>query len=602
MRDPDLIWDSTTPSAGVANYDIPWISVEALSSTSVKITTGAPTSTPLSYGGAMAGSGSFNDPDQVINSNSSPITVTGLTPGMIYTIRLRAYSGANQTGTIGSYVYDTITMPKTSSVGSVTNTAKTDATPTVNTTTLEGILAASGLTYSDLGLTNTTDSTSAVDDGVTPTIPVQLGSSVAIDGNKSVQRSLLCINSKNNDLNKYSLVYKDTGITVSSGSSASYYTFGTGMFFQSDLSNTKAAGGIGFFTDTKGMKGYVVQLESTSNVNTNHKELRIFKVVNGKKIALDDQTPSTAKTLNAVYGATMYKIDIRVKVQSSVVVIDAYVNGYRITVVDTDTSGATDPTKLALDPTSGIFLFCNMGSAFFDYVYATQITEQEYNSGLLSNAYGGQFGKATLNFLYGERTISNFNKMNIPGGYLEEFGTVARELRKTTVKYPSRPGFPLYPSLGIQQYVQVLGTKLTSFGAEMYIVNNAGTFMPLNDSDAFSFQVIGNYVASPGDQEYTETLSNQFSTVDPVVFDSVWIQNETDAKNLATWIKNQWSKKQSIVNLEVFGNPLLVPGDIISINYPSNGLSGTEKFIVTNVNNTYGGGLSTTFTARSIYS
>jgi hypothetical protein len=57
-----------------------------------------------------------------------------------------------------------------------------------------------------------------------------------------------------------------------------------------------------------------------------------------------------------------------------------------------------------------------------------------------------------------------------------------------------------------------------------------------------------------------------------------------------------------IVSMEVFGNPLLSVGDVITINYPDNNLDGTGKFIITNVNLSYDGGLSTSITARSIYS
>ena len=73
-------------------------------------------------------------------------------------------------------------------------------------------------------------------------------------------------------------------------------------------------------------------------------------------------------------------------------------------------------------------------------------------------------------------------------------------------------------------------------------------------------------------------------------------------KSLSEFIKDQWSKKQSVCELEVFSNPLISVGDIVTINYPSNGLNGTEKFMVSSINNSFDGGLSTKITARSIYS
>ena len=54
--------------------------------------------------------------------------------------------------------------------------------------------------------------------------------------------------------------------------------------------------------------------------------------------------------------------------------------------------------------------------------------------------------------------------------------------------------------------------------------------------------------------------------------------------------------------MEIFGNPAIEVGDIITINYPKNDLDGTKKFLVTNVNTSFDEGVSTDITARSIYS
>ena len=73
-------------------------------------------------------------------------------------------------------------------------------------------------------------------------------------------------------------------------------------------------------------------------------------------------------------------------------------------------------------------------------------------------------------------------------------------------------------------------------------------------------------------------------------------------KILFTWIKNQWSKQQQSINMDIFGNPAIEVGDIITVNYPKNNLDGTQKFLVTNVNTQFQEGVSTSITARSIYS
>ena len=52
----------------------------------------------------------------------------------------------------------------------------------------------------------------------------------------------------------------------------------------------------------------------------------------------------------------------------------------------------------------------------------------------------------------------------------------------------------------------------------------------------------------------------------------------------------------------IFANPLISVGDIVTINYADNGLDGVEKFLIVQVNQNFDRGLSTSVTARSIYS
>jgi hypothetical protein len=134
----------------------------------------------------------------------------------------------------------------------------------------------------------------------------------------------------------------------------------------------------------------------------------------------------------------------------------------------------------------------------------------------------------------------------------------------------------------------------------VYLINNAGTWVPLDDSSLHSFSVIGNYVVTSGQHEYTDTTVNEYSNPEPVIFQSTWIQKEDDAKAISKWIKDLWSKQQVVVNLQVFGNPLISVGDIITINYPANNFDGTQKFVVMNVNSSFNQGLETSITARTL--
>ena len=87
---------------------------------------------------------------------------------------------------------------------------------------------------------------------------------------------------------------------------------------------------------------------------------------------------------------------------------------------------------------------------------------------------------------------------------------------------------------------------------------------------------------------------------EPVIFESKWIQKQTDVVALADWIKNIWSVKQTIIQMSVFGNPLISVGDIITISDSYNELTTARKFVVLNVTNSFKDGLETNITCRTL--
>jgi len=584
---------ATTP----ANLKIPAINIAyAANGTSATVTVISPTTTPGSYGGAVAGSATFNDPDLVINDNDGVFTLSPLTPGSLYTLRIRAYTGANQTGTYGDYFYEKIMPPKPAIVVSPTATTSKTQVP-ISSAYDRWWQEEKGSITPNSNSQSGTDTESSMNVANNQTL--DRGVAYATQENRVVQTSLFKISVPDSDKKVFSVATKNTGISTS----YQYYTFGTSLFFQSDINNVEGSGGIGFFVGNSGMNGYYLLIQTTNNLSsTSDKEVKIIKVVNGKKTVLNDsQQASTSKTLTGILGGISYKVDINVKTTSTTRVIDVYINNFKISATDT-TTNASVPSETVLPITSNIAMFAATGTASFDYIYASPLTETQYKEGIMGNVYEGKYGIKTLTFLYGDKIIQDKIASPSQAAFLEEFGTVARELRRVKIKYESRPADPIFASVGINKYVSVLGERLTSFGAEIYLINNAGTFVPLDDSNLYSFSVIGNYVVTTGQHEYVSNELSETTVAEPVIFESAWIQTEGDAKNLTTWIETQWSKQQQIIDMSIFSNPLISVGDIITINYPKNGLDGTQKFVVTRVNNQFKGGLETTITARSIYS
>lgn len=598
-------WDSYDPATAPtpANLKISSILVSYNSTgTIATVTVVPPLGTAGSYGGSVAGESTFNDPDFVISSNTNVFTIgsiaSPMTPGMVYKLRIRAYAGSSLSGFYGDYFYQNLTPPKPSSVASTTATTSGTQTPpnsaldwtdAINRATLAKRLAEEAAAAAD---------GSDVTGNQTYTEPK--GTSYATQGNRSVQTSLFKIANNSPSSNSHSVALKDTNINTS----YDYFSFGTSIFFSSNLNNVQGSGGIGLFVDNNGMTGYFVLVKTTANLaNTADREVHIYKLVDGQKVRLNDsQSGTNGQALTGILGGISYKIDINVITTATTRVIDVYVNNFKISATDKNVSGSTKPSELILPKTSKVAMFANTGQANFDYIYATPLTKTQFEKGLVQNIYTGKYGVKTLDFLYGDKILEDRVVAPDQIPFLEEFGTVAREIKRIKIKYQDRPGDPLFTSTGINKFAAVLGQRLSSFGAEIYVINNSGTFIPLDDSNLYSFSVIGNYIVTSGQHEYVSNTLSETTIPEPVIFESAWIQSESDAKNLTDWIQDQWSEQQQVVNLEIFGNPLISIGDVISINYPKNDLDGTEKFIVTTVSNSFEGGLQTSITARSIFS
>ena len=581
-RDPDwFMWDGTysTPTVvNPANLQIPWLNVSTTSETEAVWLVLPPDVSPGSYTGAVADMTTLLALPQYIQAASASYTlfpftdninlgtITGLTPGKTYTLRIRAHTSANGGGTFGEYKYFPFTMPKAANVASVSDGSNPTNSP-------------------DLGNSGTS---------------VPTGSSFAASGVRTVSRSLLSVSNLDKDKSAISLIEK----TVTLPTTYSHYSFGGAFFFDSVTKAPVSAGGLGFFTSNQGKTGYFIEIKTDSSFgDTKDQAVKIFKCVDGnRKKLVDSQEGKTGKLYGGVIQSSSYKLDIKVKRSSTQTIIDVYINGFKISAIDEYSTNVKDgPLEKAIPVTAGMSLFCSLTKISFDYIYAIPLEESQYNEFLISDIYSGHYGSKTLSFAYGEKLINSSGTPAVKNAYIEEFGTVARELRRVKVNYAQTAGIPKYATVGVNKFAEVLGSRLTNHGAEIFVVNNAGTFIPLQ-SGAHSFYVIGDFVSITGQHEYTETTTNEFTNLEPASFESTWIQNEGDAKSLFTWIKNQWSKQQLSISMEVFGNPVLEPGDVITINYPKNNLDGTQKFVITNVDNSFEGGLSTTISARSIYS
>lgn len=389
-----------------------------------------------------------------------------------------------------------------------------------------------------------------------------------------------------------------------------YFSFGTSFVFPPLSIYEPQEAGIGFFLSGKGESGYYVTFATSATAAArNRNAVRIMKVSNKQiKVLKDDQKGKTT-TLDELFSGSVHNVDIKVKVGANgstgyddeTVTITVYINGFEITA--TDVNSPSSPYNKILPVTKKVGLLAASGRVGFDYVYATSINADQYNIQSANNLYTGQFSSDYLLTQYGDILYNAENDddtvISKDSGY-DEFGTVAREIVKRDVVFGGGAAMPNSWTAGGNSNVRVLAQDKSNFGASVFVLNNTSTVVPLADEGVNTLAIWGYKIGFSGDIEYTTDASTEYAVKEPIVFESTWLQNQEDVEKLAGWIQSRIVNKAKIINMTVFGNPLISVGDIVTVKYPYHGFVGTEKIIVTHVTHSYNEGLITTIRGRTI--
>lgn len=409
---------------------------------------------------------------------------------------------------------------------------------------------------------------------------------------KNLEKSFLVLTSTSEDIKSFTCAVKNTGVDISG--TTSYHSFGSTMYFKPKDISTRQSGGLAFFTSSNGGDGYFIRIKTSQTAGLFGDEVRILKVSGGNIIKVfDGGYTSSQKDIIAIQEGKYYKIDVFVKATGSTVEINAYINGNLIT--------ATDDSSI-LTKTSNVALFANLGSAFFDYIYAIKISESNFKNRNIFDIYNSQIGAQMATLAYGEFFINGIGTVNSATNekYVEEFGSVAREIRYIKKRYDSVPSIPRFVYANLNSSVKVLGSRIMPFEAELYLINNSGATTLVNSSLGTQINVVGNNIIKNSGIVYEETITNKYFSQEPIVFESAWLQGVADAISLSDFIKLQWSKSNTMVKLSVFGNPILSVYDVITISHAFSEIDPNQKFIITNISQSWGEGLETTIIARSI--
>ena len=565
--------------------------------------------------------------------NTNQIIIGDLTPGAKYEIAVKGFNQINGGGSIGPFLWKTITVPLPLEPPKVVTTITGSQSATAATSNTfgwslpdylkadynkEGIINIDSTGSGNTGSGNTGSGSTGSGSTVIPNNPKNDDSIGLVDNTvknlaEYADRQGLDIDTPRGVLlvpgpltlkknNNYNVVYKEfpsvNSTLPSSDNDPVYNTFGTTLFFSDKEKNPNQRGGFGFYFDDAKQNGYFLQIRTTVDAvtNTAPKEVAFFKVISGQLYPLSDSQGIDLNRIAGIYRGQTYKIDIKVKSAQTYVEIVAYINGFQIKALDTAASNNT-----IIIPSKQIAAFSYaQTNTYLDYVYAKGISVDDWvKADSTYGVYNGAFSKNILDTSFGSN-ILNTQDLEPSDFALEEFGTMAREIRKIKVRYNSRPGNPVYVSTGLSKLAQVIASKLTSFGAEIYVFNNSSAFIPLEDGNENSFFVLGNTISKTGEYEQSSTKLSEFTVEEPIVFASNWIQSLPEAAALETWIKENWSSKQITVTMKVFGNPFISVGDVIKVYHSYQSLDGSREFVVLTVDHQYDQGLETSIICRTL--
>ena len=428
----------------------------------------------------------------------------------------------------------------------------------------------------------------------------QTVTSVALNKEILISKSLLTISTEAENKNNLSCAIKDTGIDMAGGLPA-HYAFGTTLFFDAKNSTSNQAGGMGFFVSGASDTGYFISIKTSESAASQGDEFKILKVKGGVIQQLkDNQSLKTNKNVGTQVGiisGVSYKVDVKVQVLSNRVDIVCFINGFKVVASD-----ITAGKELILPRTPNISLFSNLGTIHFDYVYAMPLTQSDYKMQGMDTVYNQQVA-ATAEIAYGDVFSTGVPSANSNSSvrYIEEFGPVAREIRYVKKRYERTPSYPKFTFQNLNKGVNILASKLSSFDAELYLLNSSGVSTSVSSNSGTQISVVGNNLVKSDQIVYVDEDNDKFGIQEPITFESYWIQKISDAKNMSDFIKSQWSRNPRVISITTFGNPMIEVSDIVTVKYEYHGLQGTEKFIVTDVLQTWEDGLETTIKARSIY-
>jgi len=284
--------------------------------------------------------------------------------------------------------------------------------------------------------------------------------------------------------------------------------------------------------------------------------------------------------------------------------IDLYIMGQLVLQVE-------DKTPLAPTTMAGCFVRGD-STAFFSKFAAWGANDE-------STLQDGSFfadsirGFMTEVIAAGSMGVPSKNSLENDYDYYEFYPHI-REIRIAEFDYTQPPGSPIKIAAGasVSQYGATI-LESNSFRAKIAAANE--TNEPLDISSSFPGTAAAGYPKLLGytlkkfePKEYKTTVSKSSGDDSKFEIDSEWIQAESQAKDIAEFIKANSAIVKAgktndpiILDVEIFTNPLLQLGDTVDVAYPDLGLSySSHSFIITSISQSFSSGISTNIRLQEV--
>jgi hypothetical protein len=271
--------------------------------------------------------------------------------------------------------------------------------------------------------------------------------------------------------------------------------------------------------------------------------------------------------------------------------------------------------------------------ADFDYIYWSRLSDENRVEGYSASSVvdsskitirdaisGGVTGPAQW-WAQGSEVLTNpYKSSNYLFG-LYEFGPITHEMRVFRPKWekPYLNTQVSTPPVNITSY-KIPYKWSDRFSAEMVVLNSRRNAVNISGDGSVGLTVKGvpiemleeKYSMSDYESDVTATTapasrvitlktSKKIHGAIPMTLNSKWIQSRGQAKGLFSWIADKAAKDCDIVEMSIFGNPLIEPGDLIRIYAPEVDYTNMAyRFLVVSVDNSFDSGLKTEITARRV--